>query len=70
MVTGNKMQGAGLASDLEVAGELRREEAADREEDRFLTERRDTNAIDALFGVVVAVVVALCFLGVLLHLFM
>lgn len=70
MVTGNKMQGAGLASDLEVADELRREEAADREEDRFLTERRDTNTIDTLFGVIVAVVVALCFLGVLLHLFM
>lgn len=53
----------------EVVEELHREVEADRDEDRFLTEPRDTRRIDRLFLVLVAIAAALCLWGVLAHLF-
>lgn len=52
-----------------VVRELASQIAADRIEDRFLTERRATQKIDRVFLAVVSVVVALCFWALLWHLF-
>ena len=53
----------------QVVRELASQIAADRIEDRFLTERKATKKIDRVFLVVVSIVVALCFWALLWHLF-
>lgn len=53
-----------------VAEELVRDVQADRAEDRFLTDRSNTRAIDRVYTAVAVVVAALCFWALLWHLFM